>query len=131
MCRASSFNRAVAGLQAVESESCSIIQNIDVTGIVGGHWDYRPKLGELVKLVGLSSGKLPPPSLIANMVPSITGTLPPVPYLTDVAKIVQDQAAKAGSVVSMHGPGRQSNDSPLVASPEASLHEKTGENKST
>jgi len=98
----------VAGLAAIKSDKCNIIENIDVTGLVGGHWDYRPKLGELVKLVGLSSGKPPPPSLIAHLVPSITGTLPPVPYLSDVAKLVQDQAVKAGAAVSKIGPGQHS-----------------------
>jgi hypothetical protein len=63
----------VAGVQAIECPNHDIIQNIDVSGVVGGHWDYRLKLAELVKLVGLSSGKLPPPSLLSSMLPSLTG----------------------------------------------------------
>jgi hypothetical protein len=67
------MDNCVAGLQAIEGCKNEVVENIDVSGVIGGHWDYRPKLVELVKLVGLSSGKLPPVSLMATMLPSITG----------------------------------------------------------
>ena len=71
--RASKLDKQVAGIQAIEGFENQVVENIDVSGVVGGHWDYRLKLGELVKLVGLSSGQLPPRSLMSTMLPSLTG----------------------------------------------------------
>ncbi|EKX40385.1 hypothetical protein GUITHDRAFT_154173 [Guillardia theta CCMP2712] len=56
--RSSSFSRSVAGLQAIqlEGEENSNLENVDVTGIVKGHWDYRDKIHTLMQVFGLSSG---------------------------------------------------------------------------
>jgi len=32
------------------------IENLDLTGFITGHWDYREKLTELVSICGLATG---------------------------------------------------------------------------
>ena len=33
------------------------IENLDLTGLIKGHWDYREKLTELVQIAGLATGE--------------------------------------------------------------------------
>jgi len=93
--RASKLDKEVAGLQAITPKSAGeplsgVVESIDVTGLVGGHWDYRPKLKTLVQLVGLSSGRVAATSsLLGKMSSAITGSVPPVPGLASVAAMVK------------------------------------------
>mmetsp|Transcript_39697 Transcript_39697/g.61962 ORF Transcript_39697/g.61962 Transcript_39697/m.61962 type:complete len:290 (+) Transcript_39697:414-1283(+) len=88
--RASSLRRKVAGLQAIaldeHPEAENVIENINLTGLVEGHWDYRDKLPLLVHQIGLTSGMaLPMPPHLGSPGPqpvdalTTSGYMPRVP----------------------------------------------------
>jgi len=100
--------KGVAGLQAVNS---ALVENIDVTGIVGGHWDYRQRLVPLVKLVGLNQskgeGKLTTKKIAEMAVMTMSGTLPPVPGLSKVAQMVEKQSGYSLQTTGWHTGGSE------------------------
>ena len=67
----------------------AVLENLNVTGLVGGHWDYRDKLPLLVHLVGLGKGQsLPlPPSVFTPAVPSLPVSLAALPLQRRIADV--------------------------------------------
>ncbi|EKX32912.1 hypothetical protein GUITHDRAFT_90895 [Guillardia theta CCMP2712] len=56
--RATTTTLSIAGLQRVAAGHGSgyLLENVDLTDTLRGHWDYREKLKELVEMTGVTSG---------------------------------------------------------------------------
>ena len=90
--------RAAVGLDEDETPPLhSAIENLDLTGVIKGHWDYRDKLPELVKICGLASGvsSLPP-----QPPPSVAGESMQEALKSTKDTIKKHAALAAGSVSS-------------------------------
>lgn len=64
--RSSSFKRKIAGLSPVEvaasTRAARVLENINLSALIGGHWAYREQLSRVIHILGLASGiPLPPP----------------------------------------------------------------------
>jgi len=99
--RAGQLLRTVAGLQAIQpvegKELHPALENLDLTGALMGHWDYRDKLPELVRMCGLSTGVSdppPPPTEFTDIATSFRSAMSEKMALLRTSASSKEKAAK-------------------------------------